>query len=76
MVDWPSRELINAHMPKGFKDHFPNTRVIIDCTEFFIENPQNLNAQAATYSTYKSHNTYKALVGITPSGSFSYVSKL
>ena len=31
-------------------------------------------ARAQTYSNYKSHNTVKSLVGITPQGSISFVS--
>lgn len=29
-----------------------------------------------TFSTYKNHNTYKALVGISPSGAITFVSQL
>ncbi|XP_068676861.1 uncharacterized protein [Montipora foliosa] len=53
-----------------------STRVIIDCTEFFIEKPSSPSAQKATWSDYKHHNTVKSLVGITPSGAFSFISKL
>ncbi|KAL9986830.1 hypothetical protein ACROYT_G001034 [Oculina patagonica] len=52
------------------------TRVIIDCTEFFIEKPSSPSAQKATWSDYKHHNTVKLLVGITPSGAFSFISRL
>ena len=47
---------------------------IIDCTEVFIERPLNLNATAKTFSNYKSRNTIKYLVGITPSGAVSFLS--
>ena len=30
---WPSREEINKTMPEDFKVKYPNTRVILDCTE-------------------------------------------
>ena len=40
--------------------------MIIDCAEVFIEKPKSLSAQAATWSDYKHHNTFKFLVGITP----------
>ncbi|CAH3145832.1 unnamed protein product [Porites lobata] len=50
------------------------TTVIIDCFEVFIARPSNLMARAQTYSNYKSHNTVKILVGITPQGSISFVS--
>ena len=38
--------------------------------------PANPSAQQLTYSSYKNHNTLKALVGITPSGAISFVSDL
>ena len=62
-------------MPKCFR-LYPNTRVIIDCTELYIQKSRNPKIQSATYSTYKSSNTFKVLLGITPSGAFSFVSKL
>jgi len=49
--------------------------VIIDCTEIFIERPSNLLARSQTWSSYKSHNTIKYLVGVTPQGTISFVSK-
>ena len=65
---------VKMHMPKVFKV-YPNTRVIIDCTEVFIERPTTLLARQQTWSNYKSHNTAKALVGIAPDGGITYMSK-
>lgn len=62
-------------MPDCFKK-FPNTRIILDCTEFFIEIPSSLVNQTLTYSSYKSHNTFKLLVGISPTGVVTFLSKL
>jgi hypothetical protein len=73
---WPSREEVNASMPEAFKEKFPNTRVIIDCTEIGVEAPESLHARAVFYSDYKHHNTYKALIGITPAGGLSFISEL
>jgi len=61
-------------MPACFKAHYPKTRVIIDCTEIFIQMPSSFRAQSQTYSPYKSHNTAKGLVGISPSGLVTFVS--
>ena len=36
--------------------------------------PLNLNARAQTFSNYKSHNTIKYLIGITPAGAVSFLS--
>lgn len=67
LIVWPSEEVIATNMPDCF-NKFPSTRVIIDCTEFFIEIPSSLVNQTITYPSYKSHNTFKLLVGISPTG--------
>ena len=63
-------------MPASFRDMHPKTRVIIDCTEIFIEKPNSFRSQSATYTTYESHNTAKGLVGISPSGAVTFESDL
>ena len=73
LITWPSRELINLHMPKQFKEVYPLTRVVIDCTELFIETPSSLNIQSSTWSSYKHHHTFK---GISPTGACIFVSSL
>ena len=73
---WPTRTIIDSHMPCIFKDLYPSTRCIIDATEIFIQKPQNPSAQQLTFSNYKNHNTYKALIAISPSGAISFVSDL
>ena len=62
-------------MPDCFKK-FPNTRITIDCTEFFIEIPSSLVNQTITYSSYKSHNTLKLVVGISPTGVVTFLSRV
>ena len=63
-------------MPDCFKFGYPFTRVILECTEIFIEKPSCFRAQSATYSSYKSHNTAKGLVGISPLGAVTFISDL
>ena len=63
-------------MPNCFKETYPSTRVIIDCTEIYIEKPSSVRSQSATYSNYKHYNTAKGLLGITPAGAVSFVSDL
>ncbi len=63
-------------MPQAFKDTYPNTRVIIDCTEIYIEMPTSFRSQSATYSSYKNHNTAKGLIGISPAGYPTFISEL
>ena len=67
LIVWPSKEIIAANVPQCF-NKFPKTRIILDCTEFFTETPSSLVNQSITYSSYKSHSTFKLLVGISPRG--------
>ena len=73
---WPSRHQVNKYMPESFKNAYPTTRCIIDATEIFIQSPSNPQAQQRTFSSYKNHNTLKALIAVTPSGAVSFVSTL
>ena len=73
---WPSKDQIVSSTPMCFKDTYPSTRCIIDCTEIFVQVPSSLTTQSALYSHYKHHVTYKALVGISPSGAITFVSQL
>ena len=75
LIRWPSREEICATIPECFRESFSKAVVIIDCTEVFIERATNLLARSQTWSNYKSHNTIKYLIGITPQGSISFVSQ-
>ena len=75
LVVWPDREVLRASMPLSFRSKFRKCACIIDCFEIFIERPGDLKARAQTYSTYKSHNTMKYLIGITPQGTISFISK-
>ena len=63
-------------MPEVFQQKYPRTRVILGCTELFIEKPSCFRAQSDTYSTYKSHNTAKGLVAIAPNGALTFISDL
>lgn len=73
LLRWPSRE-VKRQFPKSFKK-YPDTRVIIDATEFFIEKPTSPCAQKATWSDYKHHNTVKLLVGFAPNEAFTFISE-
>lgn len=76
LVYWPERPELIMSMPMSFRVKF-GTKIttIIDCFELFIERPGNLTARATTWSHYKSHNTVKYLIGITPQGTVSFISK-
>ena len=75
LFPFPSRQQIDQHMPKRFKSKFPNTRIIIDCYEIECQRPSSLLNSSTTYSQYKSRNTWKFLVGCTPSGLVSFLSE-
>ena len=71
---FPSREQTVKWMPRRFKKYFPNTRIIIDYYEIECQCPSGLVNSSITYSHYKSRNTWKVLIGCTPSGLVSFVS--
>jgi len=75
LVTWPTREQIVCNLPKLFTGH-PDTRIVVDCTEFYIEKPSSLKAQWMTLSEYKHSNTFKVLIGVTPSGMVTFISRL
>ncbi|XP_078695730.1 uncharacterized protein LOC144924475 [Branchiostoma floridae x Branchiostoma belcheri] len=73
---WPSRAQVDEHMPDCFRTMYPKTRVVLDCTELRCQTPSSLYCNSQMYSNYKSHTTFKGLIGITPSGAVSFVSQL
>ena len=73
---WLSRRKITKLMPPCFRKWYPSTRIIIDCTEFFINTPSSLARQSSTWSAYKHHNTVKVLIGIAPHGHVTFVSNV
>ena len=58
------------HRPEAFKAEYPNTRIIIDATEFKVGSPSSLLFEFTTFSAYK--NT-KVLVGIALYGAVSFL---
>ena len=75
LVVWPPKESIGKHLPEIFlKSGYGKCCVIIDCAEMFSESPKLISAQAATWSGYRHHNTFKFLVGITPTRFISFLS--
>ena len=73
---WPDRTTISETMPATFKELYPHTTAIIDATEIKVNTPSLLLLQSQTYSTYKSTNTFKALIAISPAGHVVFVSSL
>jgi hypothetical protein len=76
LILWPEREILQATMPECFKAAFGvSVAVIIDCFEIFTNRPSNLLPRAQVWSNYKHHSTVKFLIGITPQGTISFISK-
>lgn len=75
LFPFPSQELVRCKLPESF-ECYPSTRIILDCTEVFIEVPSSMLAQSETWSSYKHHNTYKILVGVSPNGTVTFISDL
>ena len=75
LIKWPERDVLCLTMPTWFRKFFKKCSVIINCTEVFVERPANLLARAQVWSNYKHHSTIKFLIGITPQGTISYISK-
>ncbi|XP_064461704.1 uncharacterized protein LOC135371648 [Ornithodoros turicata] len=73
---WAPREVIDATMPTELLHKYASTRVILDATEIRCEVPSSLSLQSSTYSFYKSSNTFKGLIGVSPNGLVSFVSEL
>ena len=73
---WPSQAQVKKYLSADFKKYFPNTRVILDCTEICTRNPSSLVIKSQMSSQYESRPTFKALFSITPAGAVSFVSSL
>ena len=73
LIVWPDREAVRKNLPSS-SSSFKNCVCIIDCTKIFIEQPQHQLARAQVHSNYKSHNTVKYLIGVTPAGGISFLS--
>ena len=75
-IIWPAREELRLAMPLCFRRSFGDrVSVILDCFEVTLATPSSLMAKAATWSNYKHNNTMKFLIGITPAGFISFISR-
>uniref|UniRef100_A0A1A8NED2 Si:dkey-177p2.16 n=2 Tax=Nothobranchius pienaari TaxID=704102 RepID=A0A1A8NED2_9TELE len=72
---WMSEDKVKAHLPDVFKN-YSNTQVLLDCTELQCQTPSSLLLQSEVFSTYKSHCTFKGLIGMAPHGAITFVSSL
>uniref|UniRef100_A0A8C1DT92 Uncharacterized protein n=1 Tax=Cyprinus carpio carpio TaxID=630221 RepID=A0A8C1DT92_CYPCA len=72
---WMDEETVKAHMPDVFQS-YSDTQVILDCTELRCQTPHSLLLQSEVFSHYKSHCTFKGLIGMAPHGAVTFVSSL
>ncbi|CAM4711948.1 unnamed protein product [Leuciscus chuanchicus] len=72
---WMSEEEVKAHLPNEFQD-YPDTQVVNDCTEVRCQTPSSLLLQSEVFSNYKSHWTFKGLIGMAPHAVVTFVSSL
>jgi len=75
LVFWPDSDKIKQNLPIAFRKNYSKVESIIDCLEIEIEKPSNPIHQALTWSSYKSANTLKYLISITPDGLVNFISK-
>ncbi|XP_050500735.1 uncharacterized protein LOC126880730 [Diabrotica virgifera virgifera] len=74
LIYFPPKEEILQNMPICFSN-FQNVRVVLDCTEIYIQTPKCLCCRIRFYSQYKSHMTLKFMTGVSPAGLITFVSK-
>ncbi|XP_041847320.1 uncharacterized protein LOC121643832 [Melanotaenia boesemani] len=76
LVRWPDRERLWVSMPHQFMEAFgKHLAVIVDFIEVSIEKPFSLETMAQRLSSDERGCTMKYLIGITPQGIISFISK-
>ena len=50
---WPTKDVVLQTMPESFKQSYPTTRIIIDCTGIRVEMPNSLLVNTELFSLYK-----------------------
>ena len=65
----------NPELIPGCFRNIPSLKVTLDCTELIMERSSNLQARKETYSHYKSRDTVKFLVGLSPNLTVNFVSR-
>ena len=66
---WPTQEIVQFYAPRSFKQHYPATRVNVQCRG------QMTLSHSKLHGLTKNRNTMMVLVGATPGGLVSYVSE-
>ena len=75
-IFWSERKVLQRSMPICIQTAFGSqVTVIIDCFKIYTRIPIALDSRATTWSNYKHNNTVKYLVGISPQGVITLISK-
>lgn len=74
-VYWPEKYVVQETMPSVFKPDYSQCRVIIDSTEFVVQQPATVEQRVQFYSHYKKGYRIKIVIGCLPSGLICLVSK-
>jgi hypothetical protein len=69
----PSQDQVKRAAPKRF-DRIPGLRFIIDTTKVHFQRPSNPRVNSTLFSKYYHGFVAKFLIGIAPSGAYTYVS--
>ncbi|KAK7945153.1 hypothetical protein WMY93_000881 [Mugilogobius chulae] len=72
---WMDEDTIKQNLPEVFSS-YADTHIILDCIELHYQTPDSLLLQSGVHSSYKSHSTFKGLIGIAPHGSVTFISPL
>ncbi|XP_023319073.1 uncharacterized protein LOC106656777 [Trichogramma pretiosum] len=73
-VPWPTQDEVRGTTPDCFKPDYSNCRIIIDATEFRIEQPPHIDQQIQTWSHYKSGYKIKYVIGCMLGGLITFMS--
>lgn len=73
-IRWPSKDKTLENIPK-FSEKYKNTKIVLDCLEISMRRSKCLKCRIPTFSNYKSSHIVKFMLGVTPSGLISFISK-
>ena len=74
IVVWLPHESIRNNLPPVFVNPgYQKCRVILYCAELIIERSKSLDKQSSTWSDYKHYNTFKFLIGVSPTGYITFL---
>lgn len=72
---WMSKDYAKAHLPEEF-NKFPDTQVVISCIDVRCQTSSILLEENEMFTDFKPFCILKAMVGMTPNGVVTFVSKL